>query len=702
MPKSQEIKGSKNIFRPSNQKLIIKEEDGEFYSEGFVATTHPDRAYDSELGVDGDILSKEAIMQIVDFINSGSASTDDVGSPLMVSKQHDWVKANDASLEPAGIVIPPAVFKETGDGHYGAYVKVHHNKYHPDFAQIKDYVEQGYYPGYSIEFVPGNTEMVTLKDKAFRFVKDVKNYVGHAFASARLIANPMALIQGFGYKEIQDGVKNQNNLEVDRMDENKEEVQKSVEEKQEKVEEPVVEKPVEPEAKPVEPEAEKSEEPESKEVKVDVKEFVKQLKESGEFKALVSEQQIEKKTLNTGVGGTKMDVNIKEMNDGISKLSYKENDPVLADVKEFASRYIDEHDLITKALEDPANYTRGFKYNVKMRCVGKGMKIVGGLSVKGTLGTGDNTSPYTQADVELADVFAPGIIDTFNNQTNLFGFLRKEQHPGGSHYQWKMVTNKDPESNATFVDENDVSILKNYASKENYQTPLKIARRGISVTDFLNRYSARALGDLFQIEINLQMLELMNDVNAALFAEVADGTNTHPLGLEAVADATGNGTLYAKSRSTANRLSPATATDTYEAIGGDLTEAKLRAHITSLEIAGVRQGDIAIIANPRTRDFLFNLMDGVRRFNSIEASFGFNKKMVPLFDSYPMIVDSDCNTDAIYVIDQSSDVIVMAMEPRITQLAKISAATEAYIEMDFAHVYKEPRKISMLDTLSGP
>ena len=700
MSDTQKLKTEiKNKFRACNQKIILKEEDGEFYSEGFVATTHPDRAYDSELGIDGDILSKEAIMQIVDSINSGSASIEDIGSPLTVSKQHDWVKENDASLEPAGMVIPPAVFKETGDGHYGAFVKVHHNKSHPDFEEIKYKVEHGYYPGYSIEFVPGESEQVTVKDKVFRFVKNIKNYVGHAFASARLIANPMALIQGFGYKEIQDGIIK--NKEAHTMSED-EEIQKPVEVVEEKKDEPVVEEKPKEEPETPEPEAETVIEPDSKEVKVDIKEFVKQLKESEEFKSLVSEQKVEKKTLNTGIGETKMDIRIKEMNDGISKLSYKENDPMLVDVKDIASRYIDENDLITKALEDPANYTRGFKYNIKMRCVGKGMKIVGGLSVKGTLGTGDNTSPYTQADVELADVFAPGIIDTFNNQTNLFGFLRKEQHPGGSYYQWKMVTNKDPESNATFVDENDVSIMKNYASKENYQTPLKIARRGISVTDFLNRYSARALGDLFQIEINLQMLELMNVVNKALFAEVADGTNNNPLGLEAVADASGNGTLYGKSRSTANRLSPDTATDTYEAIGGDLTEAKLRAHITSLEIAGVRSGDIAIIAHPTTRDYLYNLLDNERRFTTTEASFGFNKKTIPSFDGYPMVVDPDCNSDAIYIIDQASDVIVMAMEPRITQLAKISAATEAYIEMNFAHVYKEPRKISMLDTLSGP
>ena len=100
---------------------------------------------------------------------------------------------------------------------------------------------------------------------------------------------------------------------------------------------------------------------------------------------------------------------------------------------------------------------------------------------------------------------------------------------------------------------------------------------------------------------------------------------------------------------------------------------------------------------------MFNLLDGQRRFNTVEASFGFNRAMVPSYDGVPIIVDADCNTDALYLIDTSSqgDVIVIGMAPQIVQLAKVGAATEAYFQMDFAHVYKQPRRIGMLDTITS-
>ena len=340
--------------------------------------------------------------------------------------------------------------------------------------------------------------------------------------------------------------------------------------------------------------------------------------------------------------------------------------------------------------------------SLKVRCDGKGMRLFGKLQVRGTLDTASNTSSYTQQPVEFADVFAPGIIDTFNNQANLFGFLRKEAHVGGTHYQWKMVTNRDPDSNSTFVDRDDTSVMKNFSNKNNYQTPLKVARRGVSVTDFTIRYSSASLGDLFQLEVDLQMNEMMKDINAALFAEVADGTGNAPLGLEAVADSTGNTALYGYTRSAANRLSADSLAATYAAVSGNLTEKALRECVSNLEEEGSRLSNIAYIASPQTRDYLFNLLDGNRRWNTTEATFGFSKMMVPSFDGIPIITDSDCNADAIFVIDTEVDVIVMGMEPRIVSLAKVGAATEGYIEMHFAHVYKQPRRIYMLDTLSGP
>lgn len=782
-------------FHITRSNITIKEDaDGEFYSWGFVATTHPDRARDDE--VSGEILSKQALKQIVDMINQSENSGMETGSgnARATSYRHDWIHANDPTATPQGMVVPgSAELKQLDDGHWGVHVKIHHNKNHPQFKNIVYEIEHGYIPGYSIEYRPGTSRTVSMKGKVYRFVESIKDYVGQAFASARLIANPHALITGFAYKELEAQVKEEDkpinkpfrlpkgsskkfgvyvkkgdkvvkvtfgdpdmeikrddlearknfrarhncdsatdktsakywscrmwekgttvsdltDKQIEQFDElfginSKEEILLTQEETQ-----TVKEAPAPEEAPPPEPEAEALDAVEEKETEsnvpqIDVKEIASKIRETPEFKEAISTLTVEKKTLKQTEEDTMTDLKVKEMNDALSGLrsaSIGQRDSYLADYKEAALVHYKESgkfDALMKQLNSVGRAV--FTPSLHVKCVGKGLKIVGGVSTKDTLGLDSNTSSYTQSDVEFADLFAPGIIDTFNNQTNLFGFLNKEQHIGGEFYQWKMITSKDPNSTGTFVDRNDTTVVKNFSNKENYQTPLKIARRGVSVTDFINRYAAASLGDLFRLELDLQMKEMMNDVNAALFAEVADGTNASPLGLEAVADSAGNTTLYGKTRTAANRLAPNTAANTYEAIGGSLTEARLRQSISYLETEGSKRGDLAFITSPTSRDYILNLLDGQRRFNTTEAAFGFNTETVFTYDGIPVIVDSDCNTDAIYLIDRAADVIVVAMEPRIVELAKVGAAMEAYVQMDFAHVYKQPRRISMLDTLSA-
>lgn len=118
----------------------FEEVDGEFYSQGYVATTHPDRALSDDF--DGDILSKEALQTIVDLINSEVATADGLGATRLVSYRHDWVKQQDPTIEPAGIVLPPAELRPLDNGHWGVWVKVHHNKNHPLYERTSTY--QGY------------------------------------------------------------------------------------------------------------------------------------------------------------------------------------------------------------------------------------------------------------------------------------------------------------------------------------------------------------------------------------------------------------------------------------------------------------------------------------------------------------------------------------------------------------------------------
>lgn len=717
-----------HVIRPSQLRIKeLLEDEGEFYSSGFVATTHPDRAGDD--GYDGDILTKEAIEQITAYINKHVATANGPGATRIVSNRHDWIKEQDPNTPAAGVIVEQeeGIYAKTiqlKDGHWGTYVKVHHNKNHPKYEEIVYDVKHGYLPGYSIEYLPGEFQKVSYQGKTYRLMKSIADYVGHAFAHARLIANPSAIINSFGYKEIL-ALNDVDKLTKEESNMNYEELKKKqkageelsddeksfikAEEAKASEKESSTTETTEVESKEtteeVKEEVEVKEQTPAADVKetakanpkIEAKEVVDLIRESPEYKEALNNLKPKTKVLNNKQEnkGDNMNISVKEM-----IKAHQEGKVFQA--KEMGEQLLYGSARVKETLETLKHVGRvqtNSNFNVKVS--GKGL-VISSISTKDTLVTGDNTSSYTQEDVEFADVFAAGIIDTFNNQTNLFGWLGKEQHAqgAGEYVQWKMVTNKDPNSDSTFVATGTTAVTGTFSSKQNYQTPLKIARRTVSVSDFVNRYSAQSLGDLFALELDLQMKELMNDVNAALFAEVADGAGVAPLGLEAVADSAGNTTLYGKTRSTANRLAPDSAADTYLAVGGALTEAALRAKIRQLEIEGTRPGDIAIIASPASKDFIFDLLDGNRRFVTTEAAFGFNRLQVPTYDGIPIIVDSDCNADAIYVVDADAAKIVIGMEPQIIELAKVGMSAEAVVEMHFAFVYKQPRRIGMLDTLA--
>ena len=111
----EKINSKETTIRFSPSSISIKEENGEFYSEGFIATTHPDRAGDEHCV--GEILTKQALQQMAILINDGVASNDMLGNPRAVSDRHDWIKENDPNKPVAGMAVPPAEVKQRREGH---------------------------------------------------------------------------------------------------------------------------------------------------------------------------------------------------------------------------------------------------------------------------------------------------------------------------------------------------------------------------------------------------------------------------------------------------------------------------------------------------------------------------------------------------------------------------------------------------------
>ena len=101
---------------------------------------------------------------------------------------------------------------------------------------------------------------------------------------------------------------------------------------------------------------------------------------------------------------------------------------------------------------------------------------------------------------------------------------------------------------------------------------------------------------------------------------------------------------------------------------------------------------------PAQRTAVFELEDGNIRYPDGVPSLGFDGSFA--YDGIPVIVDSDCQTDAIFVIDTESYYAVISLPPQMVGLAKVGTADEAFITMYFAMVYEQPRRIHMLNTLT--
>ncbi len=235
-------------------KLKLKETKEDFHVSGFVATSHPDRAVSEDGKFAGDIIPKGTLQKIVNDINNKYKPQ--AGA---VSERHDHLKAEDLDLPVAGVLAPDSIatLRQLEDGEWGAHVDTILSKTNPRYEEVKTNIEQGVYPGFSIEY--DNTEFTpTEKEgKMYRLLTNLDTE-GFGYAHRRKIANPHAEYTDFGFKEIsaistiQEINKKGETKMTEKKDVPKEEPKeepKEPEEKKEQPKEPAEEKPVEPSGK---------------------------------------------------------------------------------------------------------------------------------------------------------------------------------------------------------------------------------------------------------------------------------------------------------------------------------------------------------------------------------------------------------------------------------------------------------------------
>jgi len=169
-------------------QLEKKEENGEFYSHGYIATTHTDSVNDK--------ISKETLEKWCSDINN-SSSNNFKSTPLSIHHERD-----DLNLAGQGAV---ANVIQLPDGEYGLKVETHHNRTHPDFENTKYQLDNNFLTHYSIEYQTDNgatTHAEKLGDKEIRVLDPSTSLIGYGLASPRTVVNSNAIIEQAGYKEI--------------------------------------------------------------------------------------------------------------------------------------------------------------------------------------------------------------------------------------------------------------------------------------------------------------------------------------------------------------------------------------------------------------------------------------------------------------------------------------------------------------------
>lgn len=699
-------KQHKEMSLSAKPSISVKEADNKTVYTFYAATTVPDRVADE--GVDGEILTKQYLEKASKLINDTSTMGGKFGAYRTVGLFHDRIYYGDQTMEEAGYLLPNSrvVPMKEHPGHYALEVDVEVNDMyvpsdkHPDYTpeKIKYKIDKGAV-GLSIEYTPSEKEyhIAHIDNGTYRVVDDFAELGGFSFARANVIGNPTAVAIKESISYIEENKMAEQELKL------KEQVDK-----------------LQAEVKEFEAVKAKLKEAEQKgaDGEVAVKELQTKLKEmeasaipAAQVKEILA-KSFESIAIPNKVAhneGNAMKTSVKEIQRAIDANDWNLH---AATTEVFLK---ENEDALMKSLRD------GIKIEdfqtLQVKCVGSGFKVVPTVKTKDVLTSSDMAEgTYYQTNAMFADRYVAQITETFLMDDTLLKAMPKEQHVAGNdQYQWRIWTEFFSGSTETAaVNPETLSVTRNVKDFEKMQTPIKEYRWGVEVSDFTQYHSRQSVGDLIGIQVDRAAKIVTQSMAADIFKENADGDSYQFLGLEAVADTTGNTTLYGKTRSTANRLTTGTLADTYVTTSEGITTTVIRAGYEKVLSRGSSLGNIAIVTHPTQVRRLFDTQDNTAAtYNSIiqspvtmagaPASFGFNRAMIPYVDGIPVIRDYNCQNDAFYVIDMSLErgfVLVVSKPLGMRGLAKVGTSESAYVNFYGAAVYKSPINIFLHDSLT--
>lgn len=681
-------------------KIELKEDDKDFYVRGYIATTHPDRA--AADGFEGDILSKAAVQKIVAQLNDKYKP--EAGA---VSESHDWVKQNNPTLPLAGVAVEPATLEELSDGNWAAKVGTVLAKTNPRYDTVKTNIEQGVYPGFSIEYDDTQFMPIVKEGKKYRYITDL-DLKGFGFAHRRLIANPHAEVTEYGYKELML-IKKELKTGEPKMEnvESKEKVESKVDVPE--VKESMITVTKEQMEKLMKIEAKERADAESVKIKEMVDLAVKEVL-SKESPALNTKEGAKKKCKFKEIEHPyhKAQARMKELDQPMTSndhrvflhkdiidTQYKEaarlaNDMIAAGVPVFQNwmmqSYSGELELKQRALKMVEVGNRIELKETRLHDIE--LKSGEGLQTDTNLAHASWTyGSYYQSPVELNDIYGQAIINQLNDQTVTWGKLKKEDWSGRSDIKFRARTGRNSTAGGYAEGANLVygTDFTGTVGRQKFQQPYAYYRVLVAVTgqELQLAKAPGGIGDIWAEEIKWSTEDLNVVLNQAIIG-TGDGTSESTcLGFEGLILGT-TGTLYSRNIATYTTLK-----SHKESVSGRITLDQIRKMIRYCEAgdastitnSNANRNDLVFFCNHLQRDFIYSLIQDMQRTVPTSARVGYEG--VLSVDGVPVFADKHYNTDDLFLIDTAHTKIGINLPPTLEALPVTADAKAAHIKIYF-------------------
>lgn len=657
-------------------KIDLKEQKEEYYTKGYIATTHLDSV--------GDKIQKETLNKWAEDINSTNNTSAD-----NVSIHHDREDINLAGRGTEGT----ARVEPLEDGEYGLWVDTHHNKTHPNFADTVYQIENEFLTHYSIEYdthEESTTHRENTEDGWIRYIEPNTDLVGYGLASPRTVVNENANMVEAGYKELVHLKEEKNNKkkdkEAEKMADKKEDVKaeeapaevKNDAPEESKPEAPVEEKPAEAAKEEEAPVEETKEKIDVKELKETVrKEVMAEIKETVEKKKpiIAKKEKIEKK---------EEEVEMKERNSYKEKVFGEKKAPISLQWKEAARLHdaLDAKGMIkTGSMKESST---PFTISEKEVKIGDLTRATTQIEYKG-LTTDSNyvgaqttywdaLDNYEQTPAELNDIYGPVIISQFNEMTTAYNLLPKDDMSGSSAIRFRVKTAR-PVADGS-VSYGSTPTWDSNAGRQKININFVTYRQDVQV-EFEEIELAKApggVGDVYALEIKDGTESMMNTVNSDLLTSSTTPAEGEPYTFENTIITSGS--LYGKALATYSALEAGSVTD---ASSAPITLERMRKMIDDVKARGATTDGLVFICHYTQSRKFKTLIQNIQRTVPTSARVGFEGR--PELDGVPVFEDYQANTDDLWLIDLKHTRFAIKKAPTYVEFGLTSLNRQGIIWM---------------------